>query len=177
MRRLNARRRPQNAGCSRWCGGFPLGMRCLDFAHQLVRLFLGHLTTANHVLKKITRAFNDETSETGSGADDVLHSGGHLAARLHADFLRLRCHLGDGIFYISSAVAGAPLRWRWDRGGWGASSGGGYGGNGGSHCWLLLFNHYMGSVQREVVLTASNHRCFVRCPSGLNGAKYMIFRH
>ena len=86
-------------------------MRSFDFAHQFVGFFLRHLAATNHVLEKVARALENESGEAGRGANDILHRGGHLAARLEADLVRLCRHLGDGIFYISPAMTGAPLGW------------------------------------------------------------------
>ena len=90
-------------------------MRRFDFAHQLVRLLLRHLPATNHVLQEITGALENETGKAGSGADHVLHCGGHFASRLQTDLMRLRCHLGDRIFYIGAAMTGTAFwrnRWR-----------------------------------------------------------------
>ncbi len=84
-------------------------MRSFDFAHQLVGFLLGHLTATNHVLEKIARALEHESGQTSGGANDILHCGGHLAARLQTDLVRLCRHLGDGIFYIGPAMTRAPL--------------------------------------------------------------------
>ncbi len=93
------------------CERFSLRMGRFDFAHQLVGFLLRHLAAPNHVLEQIARTLEDEAGQSGGGTDDVLHGCGHLAARLQADLVRLRRHLGDGIFYVSSAVAWAPP-WR-----------------------------------------------------------------
>src|SRR5256714_3901701 len=90
-------------------------MRSLDFAHQFVSLFLGHLTASHHVLEKVARAFEDEPSETSRGPHDILHGCCHLAARLETYLVRLGRHLGDGIFYVGAAMTGASPGWYYRR--------------------------------------------------------------
>src|SRR2546423_9260411 len=90
-------------------------MRSLDFAHQFVSLFLGHLTASHHVLEKVARAFEDESSEASCGPHDILHGCCHLAARLETYLVRLGRHLGDGIFYVGAAMTGASPGWYYRR--------------------------------------------------------------
>src|SRR5436190_831582 len=49
------------------------------------------------------------TGAAGGDADHVLHGSRHLAASLEADFVRLRRHFGDRIFYVGTPVTGAAL--------------------------------------------------------------------
>ena len=92
-----------NARCRRLR---PFGVRLFGLAHQLVRLFLRHLSATYHVLHEIARALDRESGETGSGTDDVLHCGGDLASRLLTDLLRTRRHLGDGVPNVGAAMSG-----------------------------------------------------------------------
>src|SRR3954471_7988895 len=46
-------------------GRLSLSMGSFHFSHQLVRLVLRHLSTADHILKEIPGALEDEPGETG----------------------------------------------------------------------------------------------------------------
>jgi hypothetical protein len=101
-----------------------------NFAHQLVRFVLRHLTTTDHILEQVAGALEYQPGEAGSGTDHVFHRSGHFAAGFETYLVRLCSHLGDGIFYVRAAVSGAALRWnRWcgDPGCGGCSRDRGYG--------------------------------------------------
>ena len=88
-----------------------LRQRRFNFANELVRLFLRHLSAAYHILHEVSRTFDDKSGESGSRVDDILHRGGHLAAGLEADLMRFCRHLGDSVLDVGAAMPGAPL-WR-----------------------------------------------------------------
>src|SRR5829696_6377472 len=81
----------------------------LYLANELVRLFLRHLAAAYHILDEIPRAFDDESTQTGSSVDDIFHRCSHLAPGFEADLMRLCRHLGDSVLDVSASVTGAPL--------------------------------------------------------------------
>ena len=80
-------------------------IRFLGLTHQLVRLFLRHLSATYHVLHEVARTFYRESGEAGSRTDDVFHRGGNLASRLLTDFLCARRHLGDRVSNVGAAVS------------------------------------------------------------------------
>src|ERR1700674_2142462 len=133
----------------RWSKRLSLGVRGLDFAHQLVGLFLGHLAAAHHVLEKVAGAFEYESGQSSCGTDDVLHGRRHLAARLETYLVCLGRHLGDGIFYIGAAMPGASPgwnHWRYD-----CRADGGSRCCWSSNCWLFSIGHLGTPVSRRDV--------------------------
>ena len=92
-----------------WRGRLALGLVLFDLTNELVSFFLRHLTATNHVLDEIASALKDESREAGGRIYYIFHRGGHLAARLEANFVSLGGHLRHGVLYVSATVTGATF--------------------------------------------------------------------
>ena len=90
-----------------------LGVRVLGLSDELVRLLLGHLAAADHVLHEIARALDGKPGQSSGGADHVLHRRGDLAARLLADQLGPLGHFGDRVAHVGATMAGSAARCSW----------------------------------------------------------------
>jgi len=122
----------------RGCGGLPLRQRGFDLANQLVRFLLSHLPATYHILYEIACALDHESTESGSGIDDILHRGCHFASGLEADLVGFGRHFGDSVFYVGSTMAWtAPWRDRRSYRRCWSSSGGSWLGR------FLGLSHYM----------------------------------
>ena len=82
-----------------------LGPRLFGLANQAVGFILRHLTATNHELHQVTGTLDGERRQSRGGIDNVSHGARHLAAGLHADFMRLGSHFGHGVSYIRATMA------------------------------------------------------------------------
>jgi hypothetical protein len=83
-----------------------LGVGVFRLAHELIRLFLRHLSAADHVLHEVARTLDGEGNTAGGRTDDVLHGRRDLTPGFLTDLLRAGRHFGDSIADVGAAMSG-----------------------------------------------------------------------